>query len=207
MSRSESTPPPHQSLHESLREAAAALRAEHVTVQELAALHGHAAEGALLILLAVPCVLPVAGVGTVLGVGLLALAASMWRGSGAAQLHPRVAALRLPRLWAQRVLRLLAAIYEQAARLARPRGSVLFGAWGQRLIAATVLLMAVLIVLPLPLGNILPGLAICCLGLALVMRDAWLVLAGATATLLSVGYCVGLVWLAQQLGDWLPLSL
>ncbi|MDT8999743.1 exopolysaccharide biosynthesis protein [Paucibacter sp. APW11] len=194
-------------LHEVLRDAASSLRQEHISVQELAAVHGHAAEGALLILLAVPCVLPVAGVGTVLGMGLLALAWSMWRGSGTAQLHPRVAALRLPRLWAQRVLRLLAVIYEQAARLARPGRRAQFSVLGQRLMAATVLLMAVLIVLPLPLGNVLPGLAICCFGLSLVLREAWLALAGVGMTMLSLGYCAALVWLAQQLGEWLPIGL
>ena len=41
---------------------------------------GPEAHGTLLLLLAMPCLLPVPGVGTVLGLGMAALAAAIWRG-------------------------------------------------------------------------------------------------------------------------------
>ena len=58
MSRDDDAP-----LHERLRGAAQALQGERVSVAELAAAHGPAAQGTLLVLLAVPCLLPMAGVG------------------------------------------------------------------------------------------------------------------------------------------------
>ena len=50
-----------------LRETAASLTEERVSMQTLAHAHGTAAHGTLLLLMAGPCLLPVPGVGTVLG--------------------------------------------------------------------------------------------------------------------------------------------
>jgi len=43
-------------------------------LSHLAAVHGPAAQGTLLVLLAAPCLLPMPGVGSVLGIGLALLA-------------------------------------------------------------------------------------------------------------------------------------
>lgn len=63
-----------------LRDAAAALTGERVSMRSLAQAHGPDAHGAQLLLLATSCLLPIPGVGAVLGVGMLALAVTMWRG-------------------------------------------------------------------------------------------------------------------------------
>ncbi|NDG40648.1 MAG: hypothetical protein EBY28_15070 [Betaproteobacteria bacterium] len=47
---------------------------ERVPLSHLAAVHGPAAQGTLLVLLAAPCLLPMPGVGSVLGIGLALLA-------------------------------------------------------------------------------------------------------------------------------------
>ena len=78
-----------------LRRAAAALGDERVSMQTLAQAHGPAAQGTWLLMMAVPCLLPVPGVGTVLGLGLLALAVTMWRGQTADALPGRVAGLEM----------------------------------------------------------------------------------------------------------------
>ena len=87
--------------------------------------HGPEAQGTLLLLMAMPCLLPVPGVGTVLGLGIAALAVAMWRGHCAPCLPQRVAELELPRHWAQRVLVGLASAYAVAGRHAKARLSYL----------------------------------------------------------------------------------
>ena len=87
-----------------LRDAAATMQEERVSMQAMAQAHGPEAHGTLLLLMAMPCLLPVPGVGTVLGLGMAALAVAMWRGHCALRLPQRVAELELPRHWAQRVL-------------------------------------------------------------------------------------------------------
>ena len=87
-----------------LRDAAAALPVGPVSLLKLAEAHGPSAQGSLLLLLAAPCLLPVPGVGTVLGLGMIALALAMWRGDDMLGLPGRVAQVQMSHLWAQRVV-------------------------------------------------------------------------------------------------------
>ena len=159
-----------QALSERLSRAAADLPPDSVSLQSLAAAHGPAAQGTLLILLSAPCVLPVPGVGSVLGWGLLAIAIALWRQDplqlqSQAQLPTKVADIQLPRLWAERVLKLLARFYAASGRMARTRLTHLTEGGAQRWLAAKVGLMAILIVLPIPLGNLFPALCLMLVGM------------------------------------------
>lgn len=177
-----------------LREAADGLQGERVALSHLADLHGPAAQGTLLVLLAAPCMLPMPGVGSVLGIGLALMALAMWRGQDIGQLPPRVARLELSTPWARRVLSLLARFYGLAGRWSRQRLARLVhppqrrGSW----LAAQAGLMAALIILPIPFGNVLPALALMLLGLGLVFRDGLAVLAAAGMAGLAVLYTAGL---------------
>ena len=142
-----------------LRDAAAAIRDERVSMRAMAQAHGPEAHGTLLLLLAMPCLLPVPGVGMVLGVGMAALAVTMWRGHCAPCLPQRVAELELPRHWAQRVLVGLASACALAGRRARARLSHLAISGRRSATALAVGLMAGIVVMPIPFGNLLPALA------------------------------------------------
>ena len=189
----------HQHLHDRLREAADALTGEPVALSHLAAVHGPAARGTLLVLLSVPCVLPVPGVGNVLGIGLLLLALAMWRGQACHQLPARVAGWRLSAHWAQRVLGLLSGFYRLAARWSRERLPHLVDGH-QPWLAPKVGLMGALIFLPIPFGNVLPALALSLLGLGLVFRDGLAVLLALLAGGAAVAYTAGLGVLAWHWG-------
>lgn len=183
-----------------LRQAALSLEAERVSLQELADAHGSAALSSWLILLALPCILPVAGVGTVLGFGLLALAVSLWRGQQQPQLPRRVAGIGLPQAQAKRLLERLAGFYALSGRWSRERlpGVLQARNW----LAAKLGLMAVLIILPMPLGNVLPALSVSLLGLALAFRDGLAALLAWVAAALATAYAgllgLGLVWLGRE---------
>lgn len=181
-----------ESIHQRLHEAAAALGGGHITLSRLADLHGPAAQGTLLVLLAVPCMLPMPGVGSVLGLGLALLAAAMWRGQDTCQLPGRMAEVELPDLWARRVLLMLARFYEMASRLARSRLKQFVQPGPRSWLAAKTALMAVLIILPIPLGNLLPALALVLLGLGLVFGDGLAVLLSAALAAAAVVYAVAL---------------
>ena len=186
-----------------LRDAAAALPAGPVSLASLAQAHGPAAQGSLLLLLAAPCLLPVPGVGTVLGLGMTALATAMWCGEATNCLPERVAHVEMSRPWAQRVLRLLASAYAVAGRLAKPRFSRLAAVGRRSWLSATVGLMAVIVVLPIPFGNVLPALAMMLIGLGLVFRDGVAIMLGfATAgmALLITAALLAMVWLWG--GEW-----
>jgi hypothetical protein len=187
-----------------LRETAATLPAEGATMQALALAHGPAAHGAWLLLMAAPCLLPVPGVGTVLGLGMAALAAAMWRGHSPASLPHRVAELRLSRHWAQRVLGVLASAYGVAGRLARARASHLACVERRSWTAATIGLMALIVAMPIPFGNVLPALALMLVGVGLVFRDGVAVVLGLVMAGLAVSLTAGVMLMAWALGsEWL----
>ena len=192
---------------ERLRQAAENLPAQRVTLRVLAQAHGAATQGTLLLLLAAPCLLPVPGVGSVLGLGMAALAAAMWRGHAEHSLPSRVADFDMPRAWARRVLLLLAAAYAAAGRVARERLHHLTSPGSRTWTASTVALMAFIIVLPIPLGNVLPALATMLLGLGLVFRDGVAVLLGFAMAALALVATAGLAlalwaWGAEWVTRW-----
>lgn len=189
-----------------LRKAARRLGEQSVAVGELAALQGRAAIGSLLILLALPCMLPVAGVGTVLGMGLVGLSLGLWRQQEELRLPDRVSAFCMPSRWARRVLEIQATMYDLAGRAARPRLPAAFASAAQRATALTVALMSGLIILPIPFGNVLPAIAISLFGLGMVFRDGILMLLGGLVSVLAVLFTATLAWGAWQLGQtWLPI--
>lgn len=180
-------------LPERLREAAASLQHDRVTVASLLHAHGPAAQGSLLLLMVVPCLLPIPGTGTVLGLGVLHLAWSMWRGRGVDVLPRRVAELEMPGEWGRRVLTTLARVYALAARLARARHHWALSAPADRVVALAMMLMAVVIVLPIPFGNLLPALALLFMALGLAFRDGVSVLVGLAAAAFAMVVTGGLL--------------
>lgn len=184
-----------------LRETAAALSEDRVSMQTLAQAHGPAAHGSLLLLMAVPCLLPVPGVGTVLGLGLVALAVTMWQGHACACLPRRVAELELSRHGAQQVLGMLASAYAMAGRVARARLSHLASAGRRSWTAAAIGLMAFIVVLPIPFGNLLPAVAMMLIGLGLVFRDGIAVVFGLITAGLALCVTVALMLLAWDWGS------
>jgi hypothetical protein len=187
-----------------LRQAAAALRDERVSMRDMAHAHGPDAHGTLILLLAMPCLLPVPGVGTVLGLGGAALAVAMWRGHGTPRLPQRVAELELPRHWAHRVLMGLASAYAFAGRHAKARWNPLATPGQRSVVAAVVGVMAFIIVMPIPFGNVLPAVALSFIGLGLVFRDGVAVLLGLLIAGLAIVATVGLFLLAWVWGsEWI----
>ena len=190
-----------------LRDAAVAFREEGVSMRAMAQAHGPEAHGTLLLLLAMPCLLPVPGVGTVLGFGMAALAVAMWRGQGEPCLPQRVANLELPRHWARRVLEGLASAYEMAGCHARARLSHLAGPTWRSALAAAVGSMAIIVVLPIPFGNLLPALALMLIGLGLVFRDGIAVILGLLMSGVALTTTTGLllmtwIWGSEWILGW-----
>lgn len=191
----------NRSIEHRLRSAAAALEGERVALRQLAEAHGPAAQGTLLVLTALPCMLPIPGTGTVLGWGLVLLALAMLRGHDFTRLPEKVGNFQMPLPAARRTLNLAATFYGAASRLARERLSHLTGPGHRWWAALLVALMAVLIVLPIPFGNVLPSLAVILFGLGLAFRDGLAMLAGAVMSAAAVAFAVGLGAGAWALGS------
>lgn len=80
-----------------------------------------------------------------------------------------------------------------AEKLTRPRLPALTGPLSDILIGLACIVMAIIMALPVPLGDMLPAIAIILLSLGVIQRDGMFVLAGAAFSIISVIYVV-LVW-------------
>ena len=172
---------------ERLRAAAQALPDVPMSLQQLFRLHGSSGAGGLLVVLTVPCLLPVPGAGSLMSVGLLALAWMIWRYFPRVVMPRRVGRFMLPAPMARRALNALAWMYEQASRALRPRMAWWVQARHRVWLAPLVALMAVVIFLPIPLGNIVPAIALLLIGLGWVFEDGLALLAGAAVGLALLG--------------------
>src|SRR5690606_41810814 len=79
---------------------------------------------------------------------------------------------------------------ERVEAVSRPRLTFLFGGVGQRLIGVVCTVLALVLILPIPLGNLLPATAVTVLALALVQRDGLLALLGYGLVAASFGVLV-----------------
>lgn len=189
------------SIVERLNAAAEELRSENTNLQFLVDAHRPQVQETLLVLLGTLCLVPLPGVGVVVGVALCTMALMTWRGAREMRLPARFAEFGLSRTLALRVLRLLARFHDLAARTHRPRMQALVDRFSSRIMAAAVALMGALIALPIPLGNLLPGLALVFAGLGMLRRDGLALLLGAGCALL------GIVWpLALAVAAWSSLD-
>jgi hypothetical protein len=180
----------HQPLSEVLQEIADA-PSERITINELSARFGGRALGALLLIFGILCLLPLPPGGTtIFGLPLLLLAPQLMMGARAPwlpqSLRCREIALDDLRSGLPRVVRWLRRI----EALSRPRFIFLFGGVGQRLIGFVCTLLALVLILPIPLGNLLPAAAVCVLSLSLVQRDGLLALLGYAAAATSASVLV-----------------
>lgn len=195
-----------QRLREAAGDGTATLR---LSLRELLQLHGDHSGAVLLMLMALLSTAPIAGAGTVLSLGIFALAWAWLRGRDSLHLPETLAGLTLNDTWSRRCLHSLAWTYERAERWLCPRWQALSHARTRVWWALWIALMAALIFLPLPLGNVLPGTSLMLLSLGWLFRDGLALLLSAATGMVGVGYAISVAHLAlaawQYVGGWIGL--
>ncbi|UTP39897.1 exopolysaccharide biosynthesis protein [Phenylobacterium sp. LH3H17] len=152
---------------------------ESLSVGEVVDLFGRRAFGALMFVFSIPNLLPLPpGSSTLLGAPLLLLSPQVALG---------ISTLWLPRIIDDRKVtgaslhvafnRLLPWV-ERIEQVSRPRLTFMFGPAGDRIIGVICTLLSFVLILPIPLGNLLPALTIGVLGFSLFQRDGVFALLG-----------------------------
>lgn len=171
-----------------LREFAATLTTDRVTLGDVVAVMRDRAFGIIMAIFALANTFPsLPGMSSILGAPLVLLSAQMMIG----QARPWIPGFMARRSFSTSDFRIFTAralpILERAERRLRPRLLRLTSPMGERVIGGFCFLLSVILVLPIFGGNLLPAIAILLLSLALIERD------GLAAIL---GYIVGVVALA-----------
>lgn len=177
-----------------LRALAVAPRDNSVCIGDLLTALGDRAFGALLFIFAFPNVLPMPpGTSTVLGAPLILLAAQL-----AVGLKPWLPAIITKRSMSgdnfQKLVDRIVPWLERAEKLLRPRASGLVLPPMEYLVGCVCFVLALMLVLPIPLGNNLPAFAISMLALGILERDGYWILAGLTMAAVATAVVSGVIF-------------
>ena len=179
-----------QSLSALLRELCAKADRK-ISIGEIIDIFGRRAFGALLFIFSIPNLLPLPpGSSTILGAPLLLLSPQVAVGIHAPWLPRFIEDREVTGADLAKAFGKLLPWVERVEQVSRPRFAWMFGAVGDRLIGLVCFLLSFVLILPIPLGNLLPALTICVFGFSLVQRDGLLAMFGYVLAAISVGLLV-----------------
>ncbi|MBX3429490.1 MAG: exopolysaccharide biosynthesis protein [Hyphomonadaceae bacterium] len=160
---------------------------DSVSVGELIDRLDSRAHGMLLLVLALPmCVPNVPGISTIFGALMLAPALQMVFGSRRLMVPRRVREWRVSGDALRRTFSLAIPSLKRVEYLIKPRVSELTRFPATILIGLQTLLMAIVLILPIPFANWPPGMTVAMTSLALLQRDGLLMLLTIPAAIASV---------------------
>jgi len=159
-----------------------------VSVRDVLEAFGDRAFGALMFVFAAPVALPMPpGVSAILGAPLLFITAQLMVGRRTLWL-PRVMADRtMTRTDFAALMEKLAPYLSWVERRLRPRLTFLYNRWLDGVTGLLCLILAIIVFLPIPFGNMLPALAIAAFGLGIAERDGLLGAFGGIMAAISIG--------------------
>lgn len=150
-----------------------------LTVGEMLDAFDSRAFGAMLLVFGLLNTLPLPpGSSTVLSLPILFLAPQVAMGADTPWLPRKLVDKPLRRDDLRGLFRRLAPIVRSMELITRPRLRPMFAPLGERAIGVVCTLLALVLVLPIPLGNLAPGATVAVLALALLQRDGILALLG-----------------------------
>ncbi len=167
---------------------------ERISIGDLLTALEDRAIAALLFLFAFPNVLPAPpGLSAILGAPLIFLSAQL--ALGMRPWLPRVIADRsMARKDFSAVVTRAQPWLARGEALLRPRLGWMSSPPAERLVGIVCFLLAIVLFLPIPLGNMLPAFAICVMALGVLERDGIWIAAGLVVSVLSAGLVWGIVY-------------
>lgn len=165
-----------------------------VTLGQLAERLSERSFASLGILFAAPNLFPLPpGASTVFGIPLIFIAVQMIWGMHRPWLPEVLANRSIDRETCQTMVQRMLPWLARAERWVRPRWFVLPHGLTQRLVGALVLILAITLALPIPLGNWPPAVAVTVVCLGLMERDGAVMLLGGVIGVAAMGIAVAVV--------------
>ncbi|GGJ41767.1 exopolysaccharide biosynthesis protein ExoD [Neoroseomonas lacus] len=174
---------------------------KQVTLNWLLERLGDRSFGIVLLLLAILGLLP--GVSAVAGILLMVLAMQMMLARGSPVFPDRVGERHFEARRLAAMVRRAVPVIRWLERFIRPRWYTPFEAT-KRVVGSIVLLLGASLLVPLPLSNVLPGLAITLIAFAYLEEDGLLLCAALLAALAILATTGILLWETASAAGWLP---
>ncbi len=167
---------------------------ERISVGDLLAALKRRALGALMFIFAIITALPMPpGVSAIVGAPLVFLTAQLMLGMNA--WLPRLISDRsLSRVDFHRVVRVASPWLARAEGIMKPRFAFLARRPAVHVIGLVALVMALLVLLPIPGANMAPSVAICIIALGMLERDGVWIILGALVGIISTVVVAAIYW-------------
>jgi hypothetical protein len=158
-----------------------------VSVQDVLEAFGDRAFGALLFVFAAPVALPMPpGVSAILGAPLLFITAQLMVGRRTLWLPRALSERTMTRADFVTLMGKVSPYLTWLERRLKPRFTYLYNPWLDRVTGLLCLVLAIIVFLPIPFGNMLPALALSAFGLGVAERDGVVGLFGGVMALASI---------------------
>jgi hypothetical protein len=133
----------------------------------------HVDIGSAMAMLSLLSIVPLPGLGTVLSVVLSLMSLGLWRGRYEYTMHPRIASCTLRKKQAVFLARLITYYCQAVAKVEKLRAANWWYVGDYpKLVAFQLALIASFVAIPVPFGNIIPGMAGALLGAAVSFNNA-----------------------------------
>lgn len=189
---------PHPKTSDLLRHLLDGLEGDKVTVGWVVARLGSRSFGAIILLMALPNVIPqIPGMSTIFGLLIMLPAMQLVLGLREMWLPSYLANIKLPTSKVAAVVILAIPWVRRFEKMIKPRLTVLTYPPMENIIGALVLLLGFILFLPIPGGNWLPAMSCCLFALGMLERDGLFTLMGlaaAVGSLIIVGAIFAGLW-------------
>lgn len=183
-----------------LFEAIARIEGERISIGELIDGLGERAFGILMLLFALPTILPAPpGMSAVTGMPIVVFSLQLLLGSPHPWLPAFLRRRSILRTDLMNVLTKAEPYLRRVERVTRPRFSWLVEGRFERLAGLIVFLLSIVLILPIFMGNIFPSIAIALIALAIMERDGIAVIAGYISGAASVVIAFGFIALTIKI--------
>ena len=178
---------------------------ESITIRDLYAQLGDRGFGLMLLLFALPnsIPLPIPGVSTLTSLPLIFFAAQLCFGRERVWLPIWVADRRIPMARLKPFIHKTLPWLVRLEKLVKPRLDIITTRRFERIAGGLIIVLALLIALPIPLGNLPLGIAMTILALAITERDGFLMITGWLFTIFALCFFAALIsgyaWVMWQL--------
>ncbi|KAE8436097.1 exopolysaccharide biosynthesis protein [Marinobacter sp. TBZ242] len=193
----------NSSLASALRVLPDRLPAGRPTLNDILSALGDRGLGLVLLIFSIPAIIPTPGIpaGMIFGSALALLGGQMVVGAKRVRLPSFIAQRRIGQEVLRQVFQRATPLIDKLERRLSIRLAGLMSPLAMRVIGGVIVVMALLIALPIPFGNTLPGLAILALSLGLARQDGIAVLVGMSLAVLASGVSVALLHGSLRLFD------
>ncbi|MBW8299141.1 MAG: exopolysaccharide biosynthesis protein [Hydrogenophaga sp.] len=167
---------------------------DRVSVADIFQAMGDRAFGALILIFALPNIIPTPpGTSALTGAPLVFLSAQLMLGQS--PWLPKIIAERsMTRGDFASIVSRISPWLARGERMLRPRLGFLIYPPAEYIIGLLCLILSTVLILPVPLGNILPAIAICLFSFGILERDGLCVVLGAAMTVISLTVVAGVLF-------------